>query len=75
MTYPENISLVKHFDMAGTVENLPLSSRSVTATIAEHQTELVVFAATFFSFVNQINIIHITVYLKSEIKYKISVFK
>ena len=62
LTYPVNISLVKQFDLAGTVENLPRSGRSVTATTAEHRTDLV--AAIFSSFVNRVDIIDITVYLK-----------
>ena len=65
------ISLVKKFDMAGTVEDFSHSGWSgglIAATTAEHQTELVAFAAIFCSFVNQMDVINITVYLKYEIK-------
>ena len=68
LTYLANINLVKQFDVTGTVENLRRSGRSVTATTAEHRTELVAFAATLCSFVNRVDIIDITVYLKYEIK-------
>ena len=62
------IRLVKKFDTAGTVEDLLHSGQSIMATMAEYRTELVAFAAIFCSFVNQEDIINITVYLKYEIK-------
>ena len=47
LTYPVNISLVKKFDVTGTVEDLLHSGQSVMAMTAKHQTELVAFATTF----------------------------
>ena len=64
LTYPANINLVKKFDVTGTREDLRRLGRFVTATMAE----LVAFAATFCSFVNRVDLIDITVYLKYEIK-------
>ena len=40
-TYPAIMSLVKKFDVAGSVEDLPRKGRSVKATTAEHWTESV----------------------------------
>ena len=37
LTYPAIISLVKNFDVTGTVEDLPCPGQPVTAMMAKHQ--------------------------------------